>query len=69
MPEGKPAFTRCIQLDAENRCMIFGRPERPAVCVDLRPQLEMCGKSNDEAFRFLHLMEIQTSPIKAIEEA
>lgn len=49
--------------------MIFGRPERPAVCVDLRPQLEMCGKSNDEAFRFLHLMEIQTSPIKAIEEA
>jgi hypothetical protein len=35
MPQGKPAGVRCIQLDEANRCRIFGRPERPAVCASL----------------------------------
>ena len=38
MPNGKPAGVRCIQLDEQDRCKIFGRPERPAVCVALRPE-------------------------------
>ena len=33
MPRGKPAGVRCVQLDDEQRCRLFGRPERPAVCV------------------------------------
>ena len=30
MPEGKPAGVRCVHLDEQNRCAIFGRPERPS---------------------------------------
>jgi uncharacterized protein len=40
MPDGKPAGIRCVQLDDGNRCRIFGRPERPAVCSQLRPSME-----------------------------
>ena len=43
MPNGKPAGVRCIQLDAQNRCIIFGKPERPAFCGSLQPSEEMCG--------------------------
>jgi hypothetical protein len=32
---------RAVKLSADNRCMLFGRPERPAVCVSLRPTVEM----------------------------
>jgi Fe-S-cluster containining protein len=41
MPRGKPAGTRCVQLDASLRCRLFGRPERPAVCGTLQPGAEM----------------------------
>ncbi|HEY1089990.1 MAG TPA: YkgJ family cysteine cluster protein, partial [Burkholderiaceae bacterium] len=36
MESGKPAGVRCIQLDDADRCKIFGRPERPAVCGSLQ---------------------------------
>jgi hypothetical protein len=62
MPDGKPAFVRCVQLDEGNRCRIFGQPERPSVCSTLQPQLEMCGESNEEAFRILQSMELKTIP-------
>ena len=42
MPQGKPAGVRCVQLDAANRCRIFGRPDRPAFCGGLQPSVEMC---------------------------
>ena len=47
MPQGKPAGVPCVQLDADLRCRIFGRPERPAVCGQLMPSLEMCGAHDD----------------------
>jgi len=53
MPNGKPAGVRCVQLDAANQCMIFGKPERPAVCESLQPSNEMCGESRDYAMRYL----------------
>ena len=31
MPQGKPAGVRCVQLTDDNRCAIFGQPERPKV--------------------------------------
>lgn len=62
MPQGKPAGVRCIQLDDENRCMIFGQPERPAVCVSLRPAQEMCGTTGEEAMVILTVMEEETKP-------
>lgn len=62
MPAGKPAGVRCIQLTDDNRCQIFGQPERPAICVRLRPTEEMCGTSASEAFIYLTDLEILTRP-------
>jgi len=62
MPHGKPAGVRCVQLTADNRCALFGRPERPAVCVNLRPTLEMCGQTVHEAYAYLCLLEQATTP-------
>jgi uncharacterized protein len=61
MPRGKPAGTRCIQLDKENRCRLFGRPERPAVCGGLQPQAEMCGDSREHALVWLRRLESLTA--------
>ena len=61
MPNGKPAGVRCVQLDDNNLCRIFGRPERPAVCGGLQPQAEMCGNSRDEAMIYLMTLERLTA--------
>lgn len=62
MPGGKPAGVRCAQLTADNRCAIFGRPERPAVCAGLRPSPEMCGRDAGEALAILIALELATRP-------
>jgi Fe-S-cluster containining protein len=62
MSQGKPAGVRCVQLDGANRCMIFGRPERPAVCSGLKPAPEMCGASREAAMLFLARLERDTQP-------
>jgi Fe-S-cluster containining protein len=68
MPGGKPAGVRCAQLTADNRCALFGRPERPAVCSSLRPAPEMCGVTNAEAFIRLTLLERETAPLAGSSE-
>jgi len=62
MPLGKPAGARCVQLDADLRCRLFGKPERPAFCVSLRPSMEMCGNSRLQALAFLDHLEAATEP-------
>ena len=62
MPRGKTEGVRCVQLDAGNRCMIFGRPERPAVCAQFAASMEMCGDSQHHAMTFLARLERDTSP-------
>lgn len=62
MPEGKPAGVPCVQLDADMRCRIFARPERPAFCGGLQPSREMCGAGNEHAMRWLHQLEVATRP-------
>jgi uncharacterized protein len=62
MPQGKPAGVRCVQLTPENRCRLFGRPERPAVCVRFRPSLDICGTSYDEALALLLELDRATQP-------
>ena len=62
MPQGKPAGVPCVQLSADLRCAIFGRPERPAVCVSLRPNADMCGSSREHAMHWLGDLERQTRP-------
>lgn len=61
MPEGKPAGVRCVQLTMDNRCSVFGTMDRPNVCKSLKPSLEMCGKSNEEAMSYLEVLEKLTS--------
>jgi hypothetical protein len=62
MPGGKPAGVRCVQLDEAERCRLFGRPERPAVCASLEPQPAMCGSSRAEAMAWLTRLERATQP-------
>jgi len=62
MPNGKPAGVRCIQLSDDNLCRLFGRPERPQVCVDLHPSEEMCGQTAEDALRYLAWLEYVTMP-------
>lgn len=62
MPEGKPAGVRCIQLTSDNRCRLFGQPERPTVCVRLQPDEEMCGQNADQALAWLSQLEHLTHP-------
>ena len=63
MPQGKPAGVRCVQLDEQLRCRIFGDQRRPAVCGSLMPSPEMCGNSREQAMRWLGGMEEATRPL------
>lgn len=62
MPDGKPANVRCVQLGDDERCLIFGKPERPAFCGGLQPSQEMCGATREEAIRWLSALETLTAP-------
>jgi uncharacterized protein len=61
MPHGKAAGERCIQLDSANRCLLFGRPERPEICRRLRAEPLMCGSTRAEAMGLLTALEIATA--------
>lgn len=65
MPEGKPAGVRCVQLTENNKCKLFGKPERPAVCGSLAASAEMCGPTNEHAFAYLAKLEEATGPSRA----
>ncbi|WP_221069921.1 YkgJ family cysteine cluster protein [Vibrio alfacsensis] len=60
MPNGKPAGERCIQLNDDNLCKLFGNPERPKVCHDFKPCSVVCGKSNQEALTNITELEQMT---------
>jgi len=60
MPQGKQAGMRCVQLDADNRCRLFGRPERPAFCGGLQPAADMCGNTREHALHWLTELEALT---------
>ena len=62
MPHGKPAGVRCVQLGADQRCLIFGQPERPSVCASLQPEPAMCGPDRAHAMAFLVRLEDLTRP-------
>ena len=61
MPDGKPAGVRCIQLADDNRCKIFGRPERPSVCSGFAAAEYVCGSSREEAIRLIGWLEQVTA--------
>lgn len=61
MPQGKPANTRCVQLDDNNLCRLFGMPERPQVCANFTAQAYVCGASRSEALILLASLEEATA--------
>lgn len=60
MEQGKPAGVRCIQLDENNLCKLFGRPERPAVCLEFKATEWICGETNQHALIILTDIEEST---------
>jgi len=52
----------CVQLDADYRCQLFGKPERPGFCVSLRPNADMCGDNRWQALALLDQLEVATAP-------
>jgi uncharacterized protein len=61
MADGKPAGVRCIQLDSNDGCKLFGKPDRPSVCVRLKAERGMCGSDRAEAMKLLTALEAATS--------
>ncbi|MEA1607934.1 YkgJ family cysteine cluster protein [Pseudomonas spirodelae] len=61
MPDGKPAGVRCVQLDVDNHCLIFGLPERPAVCSAFQAAEYVCGDTNAQALQLLGWLEQSTA--------
>jgi len=57
MPSGKPAGVRCIQLDPDHRCRLFGHPDRPAVCRSLTPAADLCRDDAPAALAWLTSLE------------
>ncbi|KZZ46905.1 Fe-S-cluster oxidoreductase [Thalassolituus sp. HI0120] len=57
MPDGKPAGQRCVQLNAQNLCNLFGDPSRPAVCDGFKAEESVCGSANQIALRNLNELE------------
>lgn len=62
MPHGKPAGMRCVNLNAENRCLLWGTETFPAVCRGFPAVVDVCGYSNEEAIRLITALEAMTAP-------
>ena len=60
MPDGKPAGVRCVQLNEENLCRLFGLSSRPAVCLGFQAMEDVCGANRDEALWPIDALEQQT---------
>ncbi|WP_199611688.1 YkgJ family cysteine cluster protein [Flocculibacter collagenilyticus] len=60
MPNGKKAGERCVQLDENNLCLLFGKKERPKVCGMFSASLDICGTTNAEALYNIEVLEAMT---------
>lgn len=63
MPGGKPAGVRCVHLDHNHDCLLFGDPRRPAACAAFAAEPDVCGASREQALITLHAMERDTRPV------
>lgn len=67
MPGGKPAGVRCVNLTDDNRCAVFGKPERPPVCRGYRAEASFCGATREEAMEILS--EFEKSCVSPVSDA
>jgi len=65
-PRGKAAGERCANLDDDQRCRLWQRPDRPVFCAGLRPSTEMCGENRAQALTWLSALELATCPERAV---
>ncbi len=61
MPQGKAAGVRCLHLDEENLCLLFGSLQRPDFCAKFAASAEVCGESSVQALQIIGWLEQQTS--------
>ncbi|UNI71439.1 YkgJ family cysteine cluster protein [Burkholderia phage vB_BpP_HN04] len=61
-PNGKKAGTRCIWLEADNKCLLFNKPLRPAICSSFQADPEICGTNGEEATKLIRWYEKETRP-------
>lgn len=61
MPEGKPAGVRCIHLDIDFSCKLYGLPDRPHVCDQFKAETAVCGNNRSDAIIRLTILERLTS--------
>jgi Fe-S-cluster containining protein len=57
MPNGKPAGTKCIHLTSDGLCALFGKSERPPVCLGFKAEKAICGDTREEAFKNIAQLE------------
>jgi len=57
MPGGKKAGENCVHLTKDKLCGIFGKPERPKICVAFSAMEDSCGENFLEAMERLEEME------------
>ena len=62
MPSGKAAGQRCVHLDVDFRCELFGDPRRPQCCAAFVPGLAACGDGREQALLILAELESLTLP-------
>ncbi|MBA2777613.1 YkgJ family cysteine cluster protein [Billgrantia kenyensis] len=62
MPQGKPAGVRCVQLDDDNLCLLFGSALRPTVCERFAFDSALCGSDRMQALQRITLLEGGTHP-------
>ena len=62
MPEGKPAGMRCVNLDKDNYCTLHNTKLYPSICKSFPADIEMCGNSNEHAYKYIEELEKQTKP-------
>lgn len=60
MPQGKKAGERCVQLDENNLCLLFGLNERPQVCLGFTPEIDFCGETTAQALALINRWELIT---------
>lgn len=62
MPGGKPAGVRCVHLDDDMKCRLFGDPRRPAACSAFSAEEAFCGDSREQALVLLAELETLSRP-------
>ena len=62
MPGGKPAGVRCVNLNGEGLCVLWGTPSYPAVCRGFRPMPDVCGEDAEQALVLIAALEKATRP-------